>query len=446
MKNVHYAVNYIHVGERITMINTVKDRIRLLAKSGFVHIISSSIINKIITFACGIILVRIISKEAYGVYSYANNILGFFMLASGWGASSAVLQLCSEGKSVDKRQKFYRFGCFFGLGFNILLGIIIVSSSFLITLPIKGANYFLALMCFLPFVHLMSDLQIMYLRTELRNKEYAYANILCTVLYFISVACLALLFKTEGLIAAQYLAYLTSAVLIVLIYKVPVSFSRLKLSKQERKDFFSISGISVINNGLSKLMYLLDIFVLGIVVPDDTVIASYKVATNIPTALLFIPASVVIFIYPYFARNKDNKKWVTVNFKRVLFYLGLFNVILALGMYAFAPVIIKIIFGSQYLDAVGPFRILCISYIFSGTFRTISGNILITQRKLKFNLFVSIVSSGLNTILNYFMIKAYGSIGAAWATLITAVFCALLSTPYLMYTFSQIDKESEVAK
>ena len=145
-------------------------------------------------------------------------------------------------------------------------------------------------------------------------------------------------------------------------------------------------------------------------------------------------------------RNKDNKQWVTRNFERVIVFLGLFNVIIALGMFVFAPFIISLVFGEQYLDAVGPFRILCISYVFSGTFRTISGNLLVTQRKLKFNLFVSIVSSGLNTALNYFMIKSYGSEGAAWATLITAVFCAILCTSYLMYTFIRIPQgnESEV--
>lgn len=416
----------------------IKNSVGSLAKSGFVHIISSSVINKIITFACGIILVRILTKDAYGIYSYANNILGFFMLASGLGASAAVLQLCSERKTVEERERFYRFGCFFGLGSNIILGAIILCSASLFNLPIAGSNYCLALMCLLPFAHLLSDLQIMYLRTEIRNKEYAYANILCTSLYFICVTALSLLFKTEGLIAAQYVAYLLSALLIVLIFKVPVSFARPKLSRSEIKDFFSISSISGVNNGLSRLMYLLDIFVLGLVVPDDTVIASYKVATNIPTALLFIPASIVIFIYPYFARNKDNKEWVTKNFKRVIFYLGIFNAAIAIAMFALAPWIISLVFGKQYLDAVGPFRILCISYIFSGTFRTISGNILVTQRKLKFNLFVSIVSSALNTFLNYFMIKAYGSIGAAWATLITAVFCAILCTSYLLYTFSKI--------
>lgn len=419
------------------MIKTIKNRIASLAKSGFVHIVSSSVINKIITFACGIILVRVITKEAYGIYSYANNILGFFMLASGLGASAAILQLCSESRTIEERKRYYKFGSFFGLGFNLLLGVIILFSSFVLKLKIDGANLCLAMMSFLPFAHLLSDLQIMYLRTELRNKEYSYANILCTVTYFVCVTLFSLLFKVKGLIIGQYLAYVLSALFNSSFFKVPISFSHAKLSKTELKDFFSISTISAANTGISRLMYLLDIFVLGIVVPSEAVIASYKVATNIPTALQFIPASVVIFIYPYFAKNKDNKEWVLRNFKKVVVYLGLFNFLLTTILYLFAPFIISLVFGEQYLDSVPPFRILCLSYLFSGTLRTISGNILVTQRKLKFNLLDSILSSGLNTILNYFMISTWGAIGAAWATLITGATSGIFSTLYLLFVFKK---------
>ena len=59
-------------------------------------------------------------------------------------------------------------------------------------------------------------------------------------------------------------------------------------------------------NALSQLLYLLDLFVIGIVDPQETIIASYKVATVIPTALIFIPNSLVIYIYPYFAEHKDD--------------------------------------------------------------------------------------------------------------------------------------------
>lgn len=419
----------------------IREYISKLNKSGFTFVVSSSFINKVISFASGIILVRILSKESYGIFSYANNILSFFMLASGLGASSAILQLCSESKNDDERLNYYKFGSSYGLKINFLLGIIILIVSLIIPLPIIGANECLTMMCFIPLFHLFSDMQTMYLRTELRNKEYAISNSLISIIYFICVCSLSYLYKTKGLILGQYVAYFLAAILVVSIFKVPLFIQHEKLSSSRIKDFFSISLISVVNNGLSRLMYLLDIFVIGQVIADQSVIASYKVATNIPTALQFIPASVVIFIYPYFARNKDNKKWVKDNYKRVVYSLGSFNLLVSVSLFLLAPYIIEVVFGAQYLDSVAPFRILCVSYLFSGTFRVISGNLLITQRKLKFNLIDSILSSATNTVLNIFLILKYNSIGAAWATLITAILSSVVSTVYLVITINRIDKE-----
>ena len=94
-------------------------------------------------------------------------------------------------------------------------------------------------------------------------------------------------------------------------------------------------------------------------------------------------------------------------------------------------------FGAQYLDAVPVFRILSLNYFISGTFRILSGNLLVTQRKLKFNLFVAVVSSAVNIIANFLFIQWWGAIGAAIATVLVVVISSILSTTYLIITFKR---------
>lgn len=208
--------------------------------------------------------------------------------------------------------------------------------------------------------------------------------------------------------------------------------NQVHLERDTIKAFWGISGISMLNNGLSRLMYLLDIFVLGIVLPDSTLIASYQVATNIPTALAFIPAAIVIYIYPYFAKHKEDKKWVLKKYTQVTIALGLGCFVIAVVMVVFAPWIIRLVFGEAYLDAVPAFRILSVSFAVSSPFRTLAGNILVTQRRLKFNLFVAILSSAFNTVLNVLFIQEAGAVGAAYATLITAIISSILNVWYLI--------------
>ena len=77
------------------------------------------------------------------------------------------------------------------------------------------------------------------------------------------------------------------------------------------------------------------------------------------------------------------------------------------------------------------------NYFISGTFRILSGNLLVTQRKLKFNLFVAIISSTTNIIADYLFIYCWGAIGAAYATVLVVIVSSILSTTYLVYTFNK---------
>lgn len=415
------------------MFQSIKRMLKKLQNTGFFHIFGSSSLNKIVAFASVFILVRIIPKPEYGIFSYANNILSFFLIAAGLGAPFGVLQLCSEKKDETDRIKIYNFGCRVSTLSNIVLAGIILLVSFTVPLKIEGSNSCLVLMAFLPLVTLLYEMQCMYLRTALRNREYAYSNTVATVLICVFSCGFSLLFSVNGLIAGKYIASLLAFLFILIRYKVPYNISKVDISNTDKDAFWHISLISMLNNGLSRLMFLIDIFVLGLFIPSSVEIASYKVATNIPTALSFIPGAVITYIYPYFAQNKDNKQWVLNNYLKLtgVFLVG--STIISLMLFAFAPFFISLFFGKTYLDCVPAFRVLSISFVFSTTFRTLPGNLLVTQRKLNFNLCVAVFSSAINTVLNVFLIKHMGAVGAAYATLLTVIITGILNVSYFLY-------------
>lgn len=406
--------------------------LKKLKTKGFFHIFGSSTINKVIGFASTWVIVRLISKMEYGVYSYAYNLYSFFLILSGMGIASAFLQLGSETADVTEKEKLYRFSMRFGLTINVALALIIALVGLFAPMPYEGAGFLLALMAGLPLIVLVNELQLTYLRVDMRNVAYSRINTLNSVLIFVLSCVFAFLLKSPGLILASYIAHIISILIASKRCNVGLRLTDCALTQETKKSLFSIAFISMVNNGLSRLMYLLDIFVLGQVVIDSEMIASYKIATNIPTALQFIPQAVMVFLYPYFARNKDNRDWLLRNYKRLILLFGAFNLAVSMLMVAFAKPIIVIFFGEQYLDAIVPFRILSCSYFFSATFRSFAGNLLITQRRLKFNLFVSIFACGMNTVLNIFMIRAWESKGAAIATLITVAVSGAISTCYLI--------------
>ncbi len=417
-----------------------KKRISSIAKkfksTGLFDIFGSSIIVKVIGFLSSIILVRLVSKEDYGVFSYAWNIYSIVMLMSGFGTLYAVLQLGSEKHDdVLFKKKIYQYAWNKGAGINFLLGIVLLAIGLFVPLTIGDASLLLCLMFLLPLVQYGSEYQTMYLRTERKNRQYGQANILNVTLVLIFSIVGAFAWEEKGFIFGRYVAYVALAVIGILSWKVPIEFKRVSLDKKIKKDFWYIAFVSMVNGGISQLLYLADVFVLGIVISSEVTIAAYKVATTIPTALSFIPTALITYIFPYFASHKDDGKWCLKYYGIVTACMAVLNGLIALVLVFGAEYIINFMFGAQYLDAILPFRILAINYFFSGTFRAVAGNLLVTQRKLKFNTFVAVLSGIMNIIVDIILIINYGSVGAAYATLSVVLFSSILNVSYLLYVF-----------
>ena len=409
-----------------------------LLNTGFFHIFGSNVINKVINFCSSIILVRILTKEEYGVFTYAWNIYSILILANGIGMEPAILQLCSE-KSCDKQlcKKITNTGTIIGIRFNIIICIVLTIIGFIIPLAYDGANTLIKMLCFLPLLQLVYNLICVVLRYQKKNNEYSKLTVINTLSLLVVSVLGALLFKEKGLIIGYYISYIISVIVGKYKFGVRLYNKWDMIDYQEKRDLISIGFVSMMNNGISGLLYLLDVFILGIVAADESVLASYKVATIIPTALVFIPSSLIIYVYPYFSEHKDDTEWCLNNYKKIVLCFGSFNLFLSCFLFLAANYFIMVIFGGKYQDAIPIFRILAINYFISGTFRIISGNLLVTQRKLKFNTIVALVSGLINIIADYYFIKLWGAIGAALATLLVVIVSSFMSTSYLIYSFKK---------
>lgn len=410
--------------------------IKKLFKTGFFHIFGTNVINKMLGFLSSIILLRIISKPEYGIFTYAWNIYNIVLLFNGLGIVSGVLQLSSEhAGDLEFNKRISNFGTRFGIKIDLLLAVVLLGIGAFVPLKIESSRSLILMLCALPIIQLLYELTTISLRTQKRNREYAKLQLINTiVLYAVSLPA-SFWLREMGLVIGHYCSCVVSIILGMTVFRVSIINNENEDIGSDKSPLIKISANSMVNNGLSHLLYLLDVFVLGIVDPQETILASYKVATIIPSALVFIPASLVVYIYPYFAEHKDDKEWCKKNYRKMIMIFGAFNILVSAILFIFAPLIVKVVFGEQYLDCVPVFRILAVNYFISATFRTISGNLLVTQRALRFNLLVVIVSSAVNAVADFFFIQWWGMIGAAIATISVVVISSVLSTSYLLYLF-----------
>ena len=68
---------------------SIRDTLAVQAKNllnrGFFHILGSTLTNKLIVFASNILIVRFLTQDEYGVFSYANSIYSIVLLFTGLG-------------------------------------------------------------------------------------------------------------------------------------------------------------------------------------------------------------------------------------------------------------------------------------------------------------------------------------------------------------------------
>lgn len=288
------------------------------------------------------------------------------------------------------------------------------------------------------FIFIFETIQINF-RATLENKKFSILSNFNTIFLFLFSVSGAYYFHITGLVVFRYFAYILSICVGIWLLKEELKFFKNNtiLNKSIKKEFMKFSLISSFSNGVSQLLYIVDIFLISLILVDETIIASYKTATLIPFALNFIPISIMTFIYPYFAKNGENYKWIKERYIQITKYLMLFNGIISLILIIFAPTIVKILFGDEYLDSVEPFRILAFGYFIAASFRIPIGNILAMMKKVKFGMYLAIFSGVLNIILDIILIYKFGAIGAAFATVSVFILTSILSFGYFIYLLNK---------
>ena len=418
----------------------IRSKIKKLYETGFFHIFSSNVINKILLFCNGIFIVRVLSKENFGIYSYSQNLLSIFLLFSGLGIDSGLLQFASKSNEKEKNEIFK-----FTLKYGVIINIIITGATIIYCIfgnfKIKESKDILLYMSGFPIFTVIIDLFLTYWRAELKNREMSVLSTINTFSTVIFMTIGGYLCELKGVILGKYIGFIL-VIIVILKYSSFEEFKQyLKNSKINfslKKKIIKYSLLAQINNSIVSFIHMIDILSIGILIGDKNILATYKTANIIPFGLEFIPAAIIIYVYPYFARNNKNIQWIKENYIKVLKILIGINFIIVIINLCFGEIIIINIFGKEYLDSVRIFNILCIGYFFTGSFRALGTNILFALQKPKYNIYSSVIASISNIFLNIFLIKRYGSIGAAYATLIVFMIWSIIVNAFIYFKIKRL--------
>lgn len=403
-------------------LNNAKRGIAQLFQAGFFHVFGSNILNKVIAFGTNILIVRFLSANEYGLFSYAYSVYSIALLFTGFGALSGVLQYCSENRALNEKKAYQQYGMRAGLLVDALLALSLFVISCVSAFPIENAGKYIALLAPLLLLDYVFQLKCVVLRSAKRNKQFSCVQCVNTASYCLLGCCGAAFGGIAGTIFGRYIAYAVSLIVLTLIRNPSqdlICLDSCRLTSDQKKEFWRYSFGTGLASIMFQMTYQIDVLVVGQLLGSTTEIANYKVATLLPEGFLFIPSSLMLFSMPYFIGHKEDRGW----FRKRAFQLFVASEIVMGGiaalLVAFAPNLIVLLWGEAYLSAVLPFRIMAASLLVS-PLRTICANLLAALRKTGSNLAITTLTFIANIVFTIWFTDHFGIAGAAAAVVVSS--------------------------
>lgn len=224
-----------------------------------------------------------------------------------------------------------------------------------------------------------------------------------------------------GLVAYAF----TDIVKIVLFSSSIKIHHEFKIDKSESIQLYKYGFFPMIALLLTTLNYKIDIIMLETYdYISSSQLGIYALAYTISSKTWLIPDSLKVILISKLANGKSYLEVAKI--MRISF---LISVIVAICITLFGKPFIYILYGEEYMDA---YSVICISVLgsaFMSFFKMVS-QYNIMNKKQKINALMLIGSILINIILNLIFVPIYGIHGAAYATVIANLVCAITFVVY----------------
>lgn len=400
----------------MTLLLSIKNVVRLGYSKGFFHILISSSLVKIIGFLSTMFLPRALGdKDVFGLLVYIDNIFNYLLLFNALGIATATMRFCTQESDTSKQSGIFIALTITGFIIDLIIAGAWILFLFFFTPRFPEAKSLLYLMSGIPiFTFLFEDFQMLF-RASLRNKTFSVVSFGYSLLLLLCQVGLGYLYGIKGVISGRYIAIILSIILCCCCLR-ELSFFKGRVilpSLVELKDMVKFGVVMMLSNSTSYIMQLNEIFLIGYLLADVSLLADYKIASYILSITFFVMQAMMIVIFPYFIKHKEDKGWIWSQFKKIF----AINIVVMLPIHLLlivgAEYFITFAFGTKYISALPIMILLIIASLGQTVFRALPGNIFAGIGEEGYSLKINIFFLVVHLIIDYYAITYFGIYGAA---------------------------------
>lgn len=384
-----------------------------------------NVINKGIALLSTPIFTRILTEEQYGTFAVFQSWYSIFIIFTSLnvflgGYQKGLILFENDIKKFTASQ--------LGLTTTItcaFLLLYLINSNFWSGIFDLPKNLMIAMfveLLFMPALELWSSQQ----RFNYKYQKYIAITLVMSIFSIVGgvIAVLNSSYKLEARVYTDVFSkFVFAFILFILIFKTGKCFFEKKYWK-----YALVFNLPLIPHYLSN--YILnqsDRIMIGRMV-GNTQAAYYSVAYTISTMMMLITSAINNSLTPYIYRTLENRN--SKNIKKSTKPILVLVASLCLITMAFAPEVIKIFAGNQYLDAIYIIPPVATSVFFIFLYSLFS-TIEYFYQKTGFIATATCLSAALNLILNFIFIKIFGYYAAGYTTVVCYICLAIFH--YIFY-------------
>ena len=385
--------------------------------------VGGKVFQMVLTLVVGMLTARYLGPSNYGVIGETASYVAFFSVICQLGFTSTAVKEIMDHE--DRQGEILGTTIFFRICTSLISSAAITALLFVM----EDGDKTIVTVAFLQSLSLIfqSFEMIHYwyqsrLETQVSVKIQSIAYLIMAV-YKITI--LALGKSVEWFAFSTALEAAVVGIFLLCVYNRGEG-QRLRVSIFTGKELLK-SSYHFILSGLMVTVYSeMDKIMLGRMLSEEAV-GYYTAATKICSMWSFVVMALINSSRPVIisSRSKSQESYVKQN-KRLYAAIIWIGIAAGLAVTVFAKLIIYILYGPDYMPSVSSLRISAWYTMFSmlGSAR---GIWIVCEDKSKYVKYYLGIGAILNVVLNYLLIPAYGSAGAAAATLATQVFTAVLA-------------------
>jgi PST family polysaccharide transporter len=364
-------------------------------------------------------IARYLGPEQFGLLSYAIALVAIFAIVATLGFNKIIVRELVQ----QQQQKNVIIGTAFLL--RITTSCLIVGVAYLVSSLFDIGNPktpLLVVIIAIGIIFQSFDCIELFFQSQVKSK-YAVlvksSSFLLTtgikiilILVNASVEAFAVVALVEVMLSAIGLAFIYQTLgnsLRLWRFKVSVALNLLTESWPE-----ILAGFSVL------LCMRMDQIMLGQMLGTNAV-GIYTAASRLSDVWYFLPMAIVNSALPAIvAAKKSDETLYYRRLQQLLSGLVLLSYLIALSTTFLAHFLILLLYGNEF-ELATKVLIIHIWTTIAVSLGTASGSWIIAEKKVKLNFYRALLGAVLNVVLNWILIRQYGEVGAALATLLSLI-------------------------